>query len=815
LTDQQLKRNNHYVPIWYQRRFFTEDKAKFYLLDLDPLKKQLPDGRIVPVGREVSTPPSPKSCFCLNDLYTTQFGTILNDEIERYLFEEIDNKGAKAVRSFSGDDLASIHELFQAFFEYLDAQKLRTPKGLDWIKSVYPDLTQLELMLEMQGLRQMHCTMWSESVREIVSAEQSDVKFIVTDHPVTVYNAAYSPESIACSYPADPPIELIGTQTVFALDANHCLILTNLEYAKHPISVTLTAPRTNARYRGQSLVRTDAFIRTRKLTRDEVVAINYLLKRRARKYVAAGDKEWLYPERMYAGEWDAIGKILLPRDDLWQFGGEIYVGRADGSTYYQDEFGRTSVAHQYLQKEVRSLALGPNDLCGCGSGRKYKKCCKDVPEHDRPSWTVCNVRERNLMFCRAVSNILELNNGKTWDDVRRELSDEQVKRIHETFASLWSIDTDIANLLPRPDRDTFRAVYLGALDPRTVAANVTGWLAYIDELILPHPFVNSTHIRREYSPVQSPVQHKEQTLKNVLLLLILEPYIHAGIVHLVADPTDFNDEFRRTVWHMAKERTANWKFDDNDMEQFRKLADDDLERSIKRLPESSLQEYVRQHSPGLNGEQINLIVAEMKAQLANDPYALLQPVAPGEEGAQLRIVKGFNLEIAMFLAGLTGSVVYTDISLHWQHLHAHTRAAKASQPDATWQPIIDVANSIAFPIILDWHAGFQARVAGKFGRIRRVINDITKAIHDRDGNTRASQLAMELKRVEESMHREWSTTMLARHLDGHIEFSIPTGGFESNAVRRLLLTFGRAKDVRPITMAMFIRTKSPRRHDDN
>ena len=229
----------------------------------------------------------PRRCFYEHDLYSTHFGTAVNDEIEKYLFGSIDERGAKAVRAFAGGDLSSMHDSFKDFFEYLDAQKLRTPKGLDWIKSRYSLLDQKELMREMQGLRLMHYTMWTEGVREIVSAEDSDVKFILTDHPVTVYNAALPPESPECRYPEDPPIESIGTQTVFPLDANTCLILTHLEYAQDPNAANLTSPRTHARYRGQSLVRTDAFIRKRKFSRDEVIAINHVLKSRARRYIAA------------------------------------------------------------------------------------------------------------------------------------------------------------------------------------------------------------------------------------------------------------------------------------------------------------------------------------------------------------------------------------------------------------------------------------------------------------------------------------------------------------------------------------------------
>lgn len=293
---QQITRQNHYVPIWYQKCFVVDAGTSLHYLELNPPTTILPDGRVI-TGRPL-TYRAPKSCFWSEDLYTTRFGSTLNDEVERFLFGAIDDFGARAVRAFATNDLQTIHKLFQHFFEYLDAQKLRTPKGLDWIKSKYPNLTQIDLMIEMQALRRMHCTMWYESVREIISAEQSDVKFIVTDHPVTIYNAAYPPASPACKYPEDPAIELKGSQTIFALDANHCLILSNLEYAKNPTNVDLKAPRTHARYGGQSIARTDAFIRTRKLNSREVSSINRILKSRAHKYIAASEKSWLEPEKV-------------------------------------------------------------------------------------------------------------------------------------------------------------------------------------------------------------------------------------------------------------------------------------------------------------------------------------------------------------------------------------------------------------------------------------------------------------------------------------------------------------------------------------
>jgi hypothetical protein len=808
----QVTRNNHYVPQWYQRGFLKSGQSHLYYLDMSPEQKLLPDGRIVAMSAEHRW--GPKNCFYEYDLYSTHFGSVVNDEVEKFLFGSIDVRGTKAVRAFAGGDLSAMHDSFQDFFEYLDAQKLRTPKGLDWIKSRYSSLDQLQLMQEMQGLRFMHCTMWTEGVREIVSAEDSDVKFILSDHPVTIYNAAVPPTSRECAYPEDPSIEWIGTQTVFVLDANTCLILTNLEYAKDPKAVNLTSPRAHARYRGQSLARTDAFIRTRKLSRNEVVSINYLLKSRARRYLAASNREWLYPETYLTGAWQDIAQVLLPKDELWRFGGEIYVGYADGSAHYQDAFGRTSGSHDYLRRKNRKTDLGPNDTCGCGSGRKFKHCCKDLPLADRPTWDVYGIRERNLMFCHAVQDTLGLKSGKTWDDVRRELSDEQVKGIHEAFASLWPEDTDLSDLLPRPRKGTFRAVYLGASDPRTVEATVLGWLPYFEQVVIAHPFINPLRIKPEFSPTKSPSQHRAQTLKNVLLLLLLEPYIQAGYVHLIPDPGDFNPHFGMSALQMAEQRTAGWKPDRKSLGRLEMLAKDDHQRLMQQLPERSLRRLMHQGMPDASDAEIDSVVAYMKSELAADPYALLQPIEPGESGAQFLYFKGYSLESAMYLASLTGSAIYTDVEAHWQQLHMHAQQADRG-PNTAWSPVVDSLRAVNFPIDMNAQTLYETLQAGRFGSIKAVMRRLVDAVQQSSGTPQPKQIALEFAKAHQTMQGEWGDMSDTLCLAGHVELSVPARGFERNDVQRLLLTFGKAESVLPIPFAMLINLEAATAANDN
>lgn len=112
------------------------------------------------------------------------------------------------------------------------------------------------------------------------------------------------------------------------------------------------------------------------------------------------------------------------------------------------------------------------------------------------------------MFCNAVKGILGLSDGASWEDVRRNLSDEQVKRIHRVFASLWPEDTDLASLLLRPNPKVLRSVYMGFSDPRTVEAAVLGWLPFVDEIVLVNPFFLGTRMKPEFSRIESPTARK-------------------------------------------------------------------------------------------------------------------------------------------------------------------------------------------------------------------------------------------------------------------------------------------------------------------
>ncbi|OGB29686.1 MAG: hypothetical protein A3F78_03900 [Burkholderiales bacterium RIFCSPLOWO2_12_FULL_61_40] len=791
---RQITRDNHYVPQWYQKGFLTKGRHKLHVRNLMPVMKTFPNGKTLlePEVEELG----PKLIFNEFDLYTTRFGEILNDDIETFLFGQIDKTGADAVRGWIAGDPIQVHRKFQEFFGYMDTQKLRTPKGLDWILKHYQSLPQVELMAQMQALRQMHCTMWCECVREIVSAAKSPVKFLVSDHPVTVFHPKLGPDVDECQYPGDPGIQMVSTQTIFALDANHCLILTNLEYAEDPAAADHMARRTNARFRGESMARTDAMVRGRELTEADVNAINLVLLSRAKQYVAAGRPEWLYPERNCSLSWEEIAKILLPRDGLWKFGGEMYIGYEDGTSAYRDKFGRTSRAHEFLAKPPLSSDPEPDAPCGCGGGLNFRDCCADILPQRRPSWRVMSIRERNLALIRGISKILELDDSEeSWLRVRRTLSEDQVRRIYEVHAALWPTDTQLIDLLPSPQRKRSRALYLGMTDARTLSEKITGMLSYVDELVVVHPFMNANAVRKEFSPVHQPASFLDQTLRNVFALLVLERAILEGRVHLIPDPLDFDPGFRSEIIAITDRLGHKVELGPLDKAMARELGQDEMMRFVKRLPPDEMKAYIRRRVPAgaqeLTDADIDSVVEAWGKEVERDPMALLTPPPTGQRG-EVKTMKSFARETGLYVATLTGAFVYTDSDTQWERLH-QTDGVHRYEQDPAAGAIIGNLTTLQIKVpTLTYHRESEPESVGITRAFLREVAVALRADAALDFGVKVTEPGLATAPEDEGL------------LTCRLRASLPVGGFQRTDVSRLVMTFGRLEDVPPVRLALFI-----------
>ena len=339
-------KNNHYTPIWYQKRFLPDPSSEHELYYLSLKPPQFIDGKgKTHIGNAVRKLGF-KHCFAEEDLYTTNFYGVELKTIEQLFFGKIDARGKAAVEwcaSFSHpwDGSNCINDLLL----YMSTQKLRTPKGLAWLRDQASKLGRQDknsILALMTSLRQLYGSIWMECVWLIADASKSDTKFIVSDHPVTIYNRRCGPRSQWCREYNDPDIRLHASHTLFPLSLDKILILTNLSWVRNPYQNELEMRPNPIFFRGAIMKITD--IQTlRYLSEEEVRQINFIIKSRAYRYVAAAKENWLHPERYVSkSDWYnyGYGYLLMPDPRGVEYGGQILIGHKDGTASAFDEYGR-------------------------------------------------------------------------------------------------------------------------------------------------------------------------------------------------------------------------------------------------------------------------------------------------------------------------------------------------------------------------------------------------------------------------------------------------------------------------------------------
>ena len=343
-------KHNHYVPVWYQRRFLTEGNSKFAYLDLRP-DRITRDGKTY--SRKALLRWGPKRCFAQDELYTTGWANNRNRDIEKFFFGRYDSDAPSALDHFCDYEFgAGSNEAFNTLLPYMSVQKLRTPKGLAWLKKETLSLDKNETLFHLQSLQRMFCAIWTECVWQIADASNSPTKFIISDHPVVAYNRECFPSSKYCRYENDPDIRMVATHTYFPLSLDKILILTNLSWVRDPYQNPKTIRPNPEFMRGAMFKMTDIQVE-RMLSEEEVLEINFITKKRALRYIAADREEWLYPEKKLKSQhWRKLGDgyLLMPDPRHINGGGEILIGYEDGSSEAFSEYGHRPWQKGYMDE---------------------------------------------------------------------------------------------------------------------------------------------------------------------------------------------------------------------------------------------------------------------------------------------------------------------------------------------------------------------------------------------------------------------------------------------------------------------------------
>lgn len=367
-------RRNHYVPQWYQKLFLpSSGEKKFFYLDLKPEIVTTSTGKNF--KRKSLLRWGTPSCFYQDDLYTTSFGQWTSTEIEQKFFGRIDNEGEKTLDFFDkfqhpqwdGDHFSNI-------LKFMSVQKLRTPKGLSSFREFLRIQDKNHLLFKIQELQNIFCATWSETIWQIASSTNSGIHFLISDHPVTVYNSKCYPGTRYCNDINDPDVRLNGTYTIFPLSAKKILIMTNLPIIRNPKCDPLGVRPNPGLLRGTFIDMRKIQV-DRELSEQEVLRINYIIKSRAQRYIASSKEEWLYPEKKLKNlGWMKLGEdLFMPDPRSLTFGGEVVIGYDSGRHESFDEFGRKPWDHGFGNKNIEEKEWNTFHLHQAEFAKKHGK----------------------------------------------------------------------------------------------------------------------------------------------------------------------------------------------------------------------------------------------------------------------------------------------------------------------------------------------------------------------------------------------------------------------------------------------------------
>ena len=473
------------------------------------------------------------------------------------------------------------------------------------------------------------------------------------------------------------------------------------------------------------------------------------------------------------------------------------------------------------------MKIGRNDPCPCGSGKKYKKCHLNAAFVPRPNPNLTrSIKERNIILYNAILDIFGFLKGKTWNDFRRDMSDDQVRELYKVFAWLWPSGTDIIGLLPKPDKK-LRGLYIGETKPDlySILRNIVRQSLYTDEIIVVNPLINPRILAPKFNPIENPSQYRQDTLEIIYFLFQLAPWVESGVVQMIPNPADFDYDLRKQVWTMAEKR---WKeqgleLSEETIAELEPRGKRSLEKFMYRLPDDKLEITIRRALPDLDDKAVKEQIDYVRKLRKNDPLILDQEVS--DDGSLQIMRMGANLELGLYMGQLTGSYLYTDKREQWDEI-----LGSRQNPDAEaelWSPLSNSFQALEFSFLnkVDPKFALQLKKEGRLETFRNFLRQVWVAIEGNPSSDEAYKLA---RKFDDELHdqygqvkEEWSkidkdlikfvtgstgiTTITDAIVKGGMNWQAPALGFCVSGVLNLLKARTDRKNFRQnVPLAVFL-----------
>lgn len=404
-----------------------------------------------------------------------------------------------------------------------------------------------------------------------------------------------------------------------------------------------------------------------------------------------------------------------------------------------------------------------DDLCHCGRLARFKNCCKQydfVSQVDRINRMTLS--ERSRVTVEAVRHFLF--GGSSRDLLSTEnFTPDRAAQFYRFISDVWPHRLRALDALRQLQQaDTLTGYYVGDPRPETIIHNIARLSLYTDRIFVEQPFYLPWAVQEEYDPVLHPDQVMQDTRKWAVVTMLLQPWIDAGLVVYIPDPSDFDHAVKDAFLAAGKKREREGKIAvaPEDLKQSEGFLKADFLRQFYALPDDEIIERMRR-SIDLKDDAIPGVLDYVHDQRRMDPLfvpGIGSDILGSDILMRLQIP---TLEQTVLSCGLTNAFPFTDVRGKWREI---SEAINALPPDAeVWSPLTRAFAEckLEFLNIEDARLAFQIRNDGHLSSFRVFMRDLWRAIDgvpdERVATLLARDMSDRLRHEHEVAEQEWKT----------------------------------------------------------
>lgn len=418
------------------------------------------------------------------------------------------------------------------------------------------------------------------------------------------------------------------------------------------------------------------------------------------------------------------------------------------------------------------MPVGRNTPCPCGSGRKYKKCCKGLKDWDQiqrsgTDMRHASLRGKNIAFLNHLCGVLgfdTLPRDGGWSTIKESLTPAKVREVHEGVADIWPDQEDLTRVL-KDQRKKVAGLFIGQMDPASVLHAVKRNSLYVDHLMVPDPFLHPAIARPEYNPLEKPERYGSATLKASWLWIHLAPWVEAGLVTVVRMPTDFDPALFHRCYQQEIVRHKNPEVQAVRKRELEVLVDEDpqlrafQEALFLSMPTDELVARLESES-GIDPDRLRAHIEKARGEhpFYLDPRSWWEKAGRPETSSEIHAFSsGASYEAGKVLASVSGAFLVTDLDTRWKEMELD--AGGAPEQDDDWSPFAKAMANASLQCLenVTLSAALTLRKQHRLDRMRSFLRRAwLTARGDAPFSRRVAEgLALELDEQIRTAEKEW------------------------------------------------------------